>query len=62
MNVETLSADPVTIEPRYAVQSEVEDGASGRFVGLGPLNTNVKFDNHVLTLLGLETLMQDSLL
>lgn len=62
MNVEMLSVDPVIVTPRYVVQSGVVDDARCRSVGLGPLNTNMNFDNCVVTLPGLETPTQGSLL
>lgn len=62
MNVEILSEGPVTVEPQHVVQSEVEEGASGRSVGLDPLNADVNLNNRVITLPGREMLTQGSIL
>lgn len=62
LNIKTLSEEPVDVEPQYLVQSKVEEGASGRSFWLDPLNANINFDNYVITLPGLEMLMQGTLL
>lgn len=62
MNVETLSKEAIVVEPQYIVHSEVGDSSSGRSSGLDSLNANVGFDNHIMTLPDLKTLMKGSLL
>lgn len=62
MNLEPLSEDAIIVEPQYVVQFKVGEGYSGMFVGLYYWNTNVRFNNHVMTLPSLETLMQGGLL
>lgn len=51
-----------TVIPWYVAQSEVGDDARSRSVELGPIHTNMNDDNHVVTLPGLKTHTQGSLL
>lgn len=62
MNVRNMCIDPIAVKAQYIVHSGIENGTRGRSIGFGQLNINVHFNDHVVTLPGLETFMQGSLL